>query len=84
MARLAVESVPDVRDDEPSGIERGHGDVRNVQRRRLLGSNRPVRVKYLEPDEKGAGQPCTPADHEVSVDRPAAIGIRCSPGAVLV
>jgi hypothetical protein len=68
-AGLPVERTPDVRDDEPPGIERRHGRLRNIQACRLLAAHRSIRVENLEVNEKGAGQARTPPDHDISVDQ---------------
>ena len=57
-------------DDEPPGIERRHGNVRNVQVRYLLASyRRSIRVENLQVREKGRGRARAPPDHEIAVDQ---------------
>ena len=81
-AGLAIARTSDMRDDEPAGIERGHGGLRHIQCRRLLGANRPGRIENLEVNEERSGKTRTPRDDDISVGRaPATIGTRCRPGA---
>ena len=68
-AGLAIERAPDMRDDEPAGIERGHGGLGHIQRRRLLGADRSARIENLEVNEQRPGKTRPPCDDDISVGK---------------